>query len=143
MKFHGSSLKFQRFCLNFKWLHSSFGMQRTPFTDTSCSEAAIRNVGKILKNKLRRISCVNLMKLKASKYHLLNMNSIRRFSRTLSKFYAICYGFLDFQNTCFRKHLLMAAFIHFRNTCFSQHLKVDTLFIKQPSYLLLEIFLFK
>ena len=50
---------------------------------------------------------------------------------------------LNFQNTYFRKHLYMAAFIRFRSTCFSQHLKVDALFIKQPSYSLLRIFLFK
>ena len=37
----------------------------------------------------------------------------------------------------------MAAFIRFRSTCFSEHLKVDALFIKQPSYFLLRIFLFK
>ena len=37
----------------------------------------------------------------------------------------------------------MAAFIRFRSTCFSEHLQVDALFIKQPSYLLLGIFLFK
>ena len=41
---------FQRFCLDFKWLHSSFGIQWPPFTDTSHSEAAIWNFGKILKN---------------------------------------------------------------------------------------------
>ena len=41
---------FQMFCLDFKWLHSSFGIQWTPLTDTSHSKAAIRNLGKILKN---------------------------------------------------------------------------------------------
>ena len=50
---------------------------------------------------------------------------------------------LNFRNTYFRKHLLMAAFICCRRTCFSKHLKVDALFIKQPSYFLLGIFLFK
>ena len=48
---------------------------------------------------------------------------------------------LNFQNTYFRKHLLMAAFIRFRSTCFSEHLKVDALFIKQPNYFFLGIFL--
>ena len=41
---------FQMFWLDFKWLHSSFGIQWTPLTDTSHSKAAIRNLGKILKN---------------------------------------------------------------------------------------------
>ena len=50
---------------------------------------------------------------------------------------------LNFQNTYFKKHLLMAAFIRFRSTGFSEHLKVDALFIKQPRYFLLGIFLFK
>ena len=50
---------------------------------------------------------------------------------------------LNFRNTYFRKHLLMATFIRFRSTCFSEHLNVDDLFIKQPSYFLLGIFLFK
>ena len=50
---------------------------------------------------------------------------------------------LNLQNTYFRKHLLMAAFIRFRSTCFSEDLKVDALFIKQPRYFLLGIFLFK
>ena len=44
----------QRFCLDFKWLNSSFGIHWTPFTDIFPSEAAIRNLGKILK-KLRGI----------------------------------------------------------------------------------------
>ena len=50
---------------------------------------------------------------------------------------------LNFQNTYFRKHLLMAVFINLRSTCFSKHLKVDALFIKQRCYFLLGIFLFK
>ena len=50
---------------------------------------------------------------------------------------------LNFQNTYFTKHLLMAAFIRYRSTCFSEHLKVDAFFIKQPSYFFLGIFLFK
>ena len=40
---------------------------------------------------------------------------------------------LNFQNICFREHLLMAAFIRFRSTCFLERLKKDALFIKQPS----------
>ena len=36
---------------------------------------------------------------------------------------------LDFQNTYFMEHLLMAAFIHFRSTGFSEQLKVHALFI--------------
>ena len=83
------------------------------------------------------------MKLKASNCHLLKMNSIREFSRTLSKFFTIRYDLFKFDNTYFRKHLLMAAFILFRSICFSEHLKVDAFFIKQPSYFLLGIFLLK
>ena len=41
---------FRRFCLDFKWLHSKFGIQGTPFTDISHPKAAIRNLSKILKN---------------------------------------------------------------------------------------------
>ena len=37
----------------------------------------------------------------------------------------------------------MAVFINLRSTFFSEHLKVDALFIKQPCYFLLGIFLFK
>ena len=37
---------------------------------------------------------------------------------------------LNFQNTYFREHLLIAAFICFKSTCLSGHLKVDALFIK-------------
>ena len=50
---------------------------------------------------------------------------------------------LDFQNTYFREHLEMTAFTCFRSTFLSEHLKVDTLFIKQPSYFFLGIFSFK
>ena len=50
---------------------------------------------------------------------------------------------LNFQNTYFREHRLIAAFIRFRSTCFLEHLKVDALFIKQPSYSFLGAFLFK
>ena len=41
---------FQSFDLDFEWLLSSFGIQWTPLTDTSSSQTAIRNYGKILKN---------------------------------------------------------------------------------------------
>ena len=90
-----------------------------------------------------RTSFLNLMKLNASNCHLLPMNSISGFSRTLSKFYTIRYGLFEFQNTYFRKHLWVVAFIRFRSTCFSEQLNVDTLFIEQPSYFLLGIFSFK
>ena len=50
---------------------------------------------------------------------------------------------LNFQNIYFRKYLLMAAFIRFKSACFSGKLKVDALFMKQPSYFLLGIFLCK
>ena len=43
-------LKIQRFYPDFEWLLLSFGTQGTPFTDTSRSEAAVWNYGKILKN---------------------------------------------------------------------------------------------
>ena len=51
---------------------------------------------------------------------------------------------LSFHKTYFREyHLLMPAFIRFRSTCFSERLKVDALFIKQPTYFFLRMFLFK
>ena len=52
-------------------------------------------------------------------------------------------AFLNFQNTYFGKHLLMAAFIHFRSTCLSEHRKGDVSFIKQSSYFFLGIFSLK
>ena len=41
---------FQKFCLDFTCLYAGFGIQWTPFPDTSRTEAAIKNLGKILKN---------------------------------------------------------------------------------------------
>ena len=41
---------FQLRCLDFECLLSSFGIQLTPFTDTSRSEEAIKNPAKIPKN---------------------------------------------------------------------------------------------
>ena len=96
---------FQTFCLDFEWLLPNFGIPWTPYSDISRSEAAIRNLGKILIQSV--IVCLN------------------------------------FQNTYFREHLLIAAFMLFWSTCFSEHLKVDALFIKQPSYFFLGIFLVK
>ena len=88
-----------------------------------------------------------------AKNFILKFNEVERFL-SLSKdelhqrilylnFIQSVMACLNFQNVYFRKHLLMAAFIRFRSTCFSEHLKVDALFIKQPSYFLLGIFLFK
>ena len=49
---------------------------------------------------------------------------------------------LNFQNTYFREHLLIAAFIRFESTCFSEHLKVAAaFFIKQPRHFFLGIYL--
>ena len=82
--------------------------------------------------------------MNASNCQLLKMNCIKRFSRTLSKFYTIRYDFFEFSEYLpIRKHPLMAAFIRFRSTYLSEHLKVDTLFIEQLSYFLLRIVLFK
>ena len=123
---------FQRFSIDFKWLHLSFHIQWTPFTNTCRSEAAIKNLGKILKNQLQRSSFLSLLKLKASNCRLLKMDSIRGFSRTLFKLYTVRYG-LNLQNTYFREDMLMAACTRFRSSCFSEHGKVDALFIKQPN----------
>ena len=55
--------------------------------------------------------------MNTSNCHLLKMDSIRGFSRILSKFYTIRYiTCQNFQNTYFREHLLMAAFTRFGNT---------------------------
>ena len=105
---------YQRFCLDFKWLHSSFGIQGTPFTDTSHSEAAIRNLGKILKNQLQRYSFLNLTKLNASDCYLLNINSISGFSRTLSKFYTIRYDLFEFSEYLFQKTPIYGCFYTFQ-----------------------------
>ena len=43
---------------------------------------------------------------------------------------------LNFQNTYFKEHLLMAAFIRFRGTCFSEHLKMAADFLIMFSWLL-------
>ena len=72
-----------------------------PFTDTSRSEAVIRNYGKILKNWLRRSSFLNLIKLNASNCHLLKMDSIWGFSKILSKSRTICYGLFGFSEHIF------------------------------------------
>ena len=109
---------FQRFCLDFKWLPSSFGIQRTPFADTSHSEATIKNLGKILKNQLRRRLFLNLIKLNASSCNLLKMNSIRGFSRTLSKFYTIRYGLFEFQEHLFQGTPLDGCFYTFQEHLF-------------------------
>ena len=79
----------QSFYLDYEKLLSSFGIHWTLFTDTSGLETAIRNYGKILKNQLQRSSFLSLIKLNASNFHLLKMNSIRGFSRILSKFVTI------------------------------------------------------
>ena len=83
------------------------------------------------------------MNLNASNCHLSKMNSIRGFSRTLLNLMQSVMACLNFRKTYFRKHLLLAAFIRSKSTCFSKHTKVDALFIKQTSYFLLVIFLFK
>ena len=82
-------------------------MQWTPFADISRSETTIRNLGKILKNSLRRSLFLNLIKLNISSCNLLKMNSIRRLSRTLSKFYTIRYGLFEFSEHLFQGTLLL------------------------------------
>ena len=84
---------FQRFYLDSKWQFSRLDIQWTPFTDTSHSEAAIRNYGKILKNQLQRSLLLNLIKFNASNCHLLEMESIRDFSR-------ICLNFIQSVKKC-------------------------------------------
>ena len=114
---------FRRFCLDFKWLHSKFGIQGTPFTDISHPKAAIRNLSKILKNQLRRISFLNLMKLNASNCHLIKKNSIRGFSRTFSKFYIIRYSFLEFSEYLFQKTPVGGCFYTFQKHLFFRTLQ--------------------
>ena len=46
---------FQLLCLDFECLLSSFGIQLTPFTDTSLSEKVIRNPGKIGKTSYEEV----------------------------------------------------------------------------------------
>ena len=62
------------FCLDFKWLHSSFGIQWTPFTDTSHSEAVIRNFGNpeklVPKNFIFKYNEVESFKLPLTKHEL-------------------------------------------------------------------------
>ena len=123
-------------------MHSSFGIPWTPFTDTSRSEAAIRNLGKILekivtKNFIYKCNEVETFKLPLTEHEL--HQRILKFS----KFYTIRFGLFEFQNTYLRKQLLMPAFIRFSSTCLSEHHKVDAFFIKQPNYFVLGIFLFK
>ena len=72
------------------------------------------------------------------------MDSIKGFSKILSKFHAIHTTCDNFQNIYFREYLLLTAFIRFRSTSFSEHLKVAAaFFIKQPCNFFLEKFLFK
>ena len=110
---------FQSFDLDFEWLLSIFGIQWTLLTDTSSSKAAIRNYGKILKKQLWRSLFLNLIKLNASNCHLIKMDSIRGFSRILSKFHTIRYDLLEFS-----EHLLMAALIRYGSTCFSEQFSI-------------------
>ena len=83
-------------------------------------------------------------------YTYINIRTHNTHTHTHTRTQGFCLNFiqsvmacLNFQNTYFRKHLLMAAFIRFRSNCFSEHLKVDAAFIEQPSYFLLGIFLLK
>ena len=64
--------------------------------------AASRNYGKILKNQSRRSLFLNL-KFNASNCHLLKMDSIRGFSRILSKFHTICCDLLEFSERLFQR----------------------------------------
>ena len=85
---------------------------------TSHSEATIRNLGKILKNQLQGISFLNLMKLSDSNSLLLKRNSIRGFSRTLSKFYTIRYRLFEFLEYLFQKAPIDGSFYTFQKHLF-------------------------
>ena len=74
------------------------------------------------------------MKLNASNCHLQKINSIRGFQGLCLDFMQSVMACLNFQNTSFREHPLMAVFIRFRSTSFSEDLKADAFFIKQPSF---------
>ena len=93
------TILFQRPQQDFEWLLSSFAIQLTPFGDTSRSEAAIKSYSKILEFQLRRSLFLNLIKLNASNRHLLKMDSIRGFSRSI--FYTTFYDLLDFTEHLF------------------------------------------
>ena len=66
------------------------------FTDTSRSETAIKDLGKIFENQFRKDSFLNLIKFHTSNFYLLKMNSFKGSSRMLFKFYAIRYGLFEF-----------------------------------------------
>ena len=46
---------FQRFCLDFTCLYAGFGIQWTPFPDTSCSKAAIKILVKSWKTSFEEV----------------------------------------------------------------------------------------
>ena len=62
---------------------------------------------------------------------------------TLSKFYTIRYGLFEFSEHLFYRRPVDDCFYTLQRHFFSEHLKVDALFIKQPNYFFLGIFLFK
>ena len=73
------------------------------FTDTSRSETAIKDLGKIFENQFRKDSFLNLIKFHTSNFYLLKMNSFKGFSRMLFKFYAIRYGLFEFLEGLFQR----------------------------------------
>ena len=68
------------------------------FTDTCRSKATIRDLGKILKNLLRRSLFSYLIKLNASNYHLLKMNSTEDSQELYLNFVQFVMACLNFQN---------------------------------------------
>ena len=63
------------------------------------------------------------MKLIASNCHVLKMNSIRGFSRTLSKFYTIRYGLFEFSEYLFQKTPIDDGFYKFKKHLFFKTLQ--------------------
>ena len=89
------------------------------------------------------IHCSDLSHLYIHKHTCPHTHTHARAQGLYLNFIQSVMACLNFQNIYFRKHLLKAAFIRFKSACFSGKLKVDALFIKQPSYFLLGIFLCK
>ena len=88
--------------------------------------------------------CISDKLFKFSVYELLKF---RHISRINTRYCVVHVAIITINYYCFH---LSNLYIHFLNyiyifisTCFSEHLKVDAVFIKQPNYFFLGVFLFK
>ena len=92
---------FQRVCLDFRWLHSSFSIQWTPLQIILVRKQPLEILVKPWKISYKEVFLKNLTNLDASIRYLLKMNPIRGYSRTLSNFFIIHYSLFEFSEDLF------------------------------------------